>query len=61
MQMKTFVAVALAMIFLFARAGLAQTNQEITQAMGEVAGELQQCNVYFLVLSFGPFETCRSV
>jgi hypothetical protein len=30
---------------------MAQTNEQVKQALGEVAGELQQCSVYFLRLS----------
>jgi hypothetical protein len=38
------------MLSICAQSGMAQTNKEI-QAAGEVAGELQQCSVYFLVVS----------
>ena len=44
------LAVAL-MLCLFAQVGMAQTNEEIKQAAGEVASELQQCSVYFLLVS----------
>jgi hypothetical protein len=44
------LAVAL-MLGLSADAGNAQTNEEIKQAVGELAGELQQCSVYFLIVS----------
>src|ERR1700738_4122765 len=44
------LAVAL-MLCLCAQVGMAQTNEEIKQAAGEVASELQQCSVYFLLVS----------
>ncbi len=39
------------MLSLYAQVGMAQTNEEIKQAAGEVASELQQCSVYFLLVS----------
>src|ERR1700730_3956230 len=39
------------MLCLCTQVGMAQTNEEIKQAVGELAGELQQCSVYFLVVS----------
>jgi hypothetical protein len=44
------LAVAL-MLCLCAQVGMARTNEEIKQAAGEVASELQQCSVYFLLVS----------
>jgi hypothetical protein len=44
------LAVAL-MLGLSTDVGNAQTNEEIKQAVGELAGELQQCSVYFLIVS----------
>jgi hypothetical protein len=50
MKTKTVVAVILGLC-LCARVGMAQTNEEAKQALGELAGEFQQCSVYFLVVS----------
>ena len=46
---KTLVATLL--LCFCAQAGTAQTNKQIVQAVGEVAGELQECSVYFLLVS----------
>jgi hypothetical protein len=50
MKIKPFTVAAL-ILCLGGSAVTAQTNEQIKQAVGEVAGELQQCSVYFLVLS----------
>jgi hypothetical protein len=50
MKAKPFT-VALVLFCLGGSAATAQTNEQVKQAVGEVAGELQQCSVYFLVLS----------
>src|ERR1700712_1629750 len=49
--MKTITLAFALMLSLCADNGNAQTNEQIKQAMGELAGELQQCSVYFLLVS----------
>jgi hypothetical protein len=46
--MRAF-AVTLLALCLSAGAAMAQTDQEMIWALGEVGGELQECSVYFLV------------
>jgi hypothetical protein len=50
MKIKPFTVAAL-ILCLGGSAVTAQTNEQIKQAVGEVAGELEQCSVYFLLLS----------
>lgn len=45
------IVVALFAAIFFASSAWAQTDKDVLQAMGEVAGELQICTVYFLVAS----------
>lgn len=49
--MKAKMLALALMLCMFAEVGNAQTNEEIKQAVGELAGELQQCSVYFLIVS----------
>jgi hypothetical protein len=49
-KMRAF-AVTLLALYLSAGAAAAQTNQEMTWALGEVGEELQVCSVYFTVIS----------
>ena len=50
MALRTVFAVLLASVAL-CQFATAQSEADVKWAMGEVAGELQQCSVYFLVLS----------
>jgi hypothetical protein len=49
-MMRTSAAALLA-VCLSAVAASAQTNEDVKWALGEVAGELQLCSVYFLVIT----------
>jgi hypothetical protein len=50
-EVKTKTLAVALTLCLCAHVGMAQTNEEIKQAVGEVASELQQCSVYFLLVS----------
>jgi hypothetical protein len=51
MASRTVFAALLVASIALSQSAAAQSEADIKRAMGEVAGELQQCSVYFLVIS----------